>query len=86
VVDIGKPNNRITRGFFTLYMKYVVPLIGAMATKYGLRNPWSMLYKTYSRLPENYKLMQLTEEVIGDTVLTEKSMGSLILLTAEKSP
>lgn len=85
VVDIGKPDNRVTRGFFTLYMKYIVPLIGAMATKYGLRNPWSMLYKTYTRLPENYKLMHLTEKVIGDAVLTEKTMGALILLTAEKS-
>jgi demethylmenaquinone methyltransferase/2-methoxy-6-polyprenyl-1,4-benzoquinol methylase len=84
VIDIGKPDNRVTRDFFKLYMKYVVPLIGSMATKYGLRNPWRMLYKTYVRLPENYKLMHLTERMIGETVLTEKAMGALLLLTAEK--
>jgi demethylmenaquinone methyltransferase/2-methoxy-6-polyprenyl-1,4-benzoquinol methylase len=84
VIDIGKPDNRVTRGFFTLYMKYIVPLIGAMVTKYGLKNPWRMLYKTYTCLPQNYKLMHLTERVIGKAVLTEKAMGSLILLTAEK--
>ena len=86
VVDIGKPNNRVTRGFFALYMKYIVPLISALTTKYGLRNPWRMLYKTYTHLPENYKLLHLTEKVIGCAVLTEKARGSLVILTAEKIP
>lgn len=85
VVDIGKPDNRVTRGFFRLYMKYIVPLISCMATKHGLRNPWGKLFETYNRLPENYKLLHLTDRVIGDSVLTEKAWGSLILLTSEKS-
>lgn len=85
VVDIGKPNNNVIRGFFTLYMKYIVPLISAMTTKHGLRNPWMMLYKTYMRLPENKKLLHLTEKVVGEAVLKEKALGSLVLLTAKNS-
>jgi len=39
VVDIGKPNNPLFRGFFSLYMRYIVLIIGGLAAGYGYRNP-----------------------------------------------
>jgi demethylmenaquinone methyltransferase/2-methoxy-6-polyprenyl-1,4-benzoquinol methylase len=85
VVDIGKPNNKVSRSFFTLYMKYVVPLISGLTTKYGYRNPWRLLYKTYVRLPENTQLLRLTENVFGEAIMKEKALGSLVFLIAENT-
>ena len=84
VIDIGKPNNKIVRGVFSLYMRYVVPLLGGLLTRYGYRNPWSVLYKTYEALPVNGELKSLMMRVLGHTELEERAFGGLVVATAAK--
>ena len=85
VIDIGKPNNRIVRGVFSLYMRYVVPLLGGLLTRYGYRNPWSILYKTYVLLPVNVELESLMGRMLGHAEVEERAFGGLIIASAVKS-
>jgi demethylmenaquinone methyltransferase/2-methoxy-6-polyprenyl-1,4-benzoquinol methylase len=82
VIDIGKPSNRIVSGVFSLYMRYVVPLLGGLLTRYGYRNPWSILYKTYELLPVNGELESLMGRVLGHAEVEERAFGGLIIATA----
>jgi demethylmenaquinone methyltransferase/2-methoxy-6-polyprenyl-1,4-benzoquinol methylase len=85
VIDIGKPDNPIIRGVFSMYMRYIVPIIAGLATKQGHRNPWSILYKTYQLLPPNKDLQHLIENTIGPIEITEPSLGGLIIALADKT-
>jgi len=85
LVDIGKPNNRVLRGFFALYMRYVVPIIGGLAAGYGYRNPWSVLYKTYALLPVNKSLEEMMRKTIGHADVVEIAFGGLVIAVAEKA-
>ena len=86
VVDIGKPDNPIVRGFFSLYMRYIVPILGGLATGYGYRNPWSILHKTYELLPVNRDLRGMMERILGTAQLEELAFGGLIIVIAVKRP
>jgi demethylmenaquinone methyltransferase/2-methoxy-6-polyprenyl-1,4-benzoquinol methylase len=85
IVDIGKPNNPVVRGFFSLYMRYVVPVIGGLVTGRGYRNPWSLLYKTYRLLPANNGLLTMLTRIVGQAELEELALGGLVVAVAEKS-
>jgi demethylmenaquinone methyltransferase/2-methoxy-6-polyprenyl-1,4-benzoquinol methylase len=85
VIDIGKPDNPIIRGVFSIYMRYIVPIIAGLATQQGHRNPWSILYKTYQLLPPNKNLKHLIENTIGPAEITEPSLGGLIIASAYKT-
>jgi len=85
VIDIGKPDNPIIRGVFSLYMRHIVPIIAGLATKYGHRNPWSILYQTYELLPPNKDLQHLIETKIGPTETFELALGGLIVASTEKT-
>jgi demethylmenaquinone methyltransferase/2-methoxy-6-polyprenyl-1,4-benzoquinol methylase len=84
VIDIGKPNNPIIRRVFSLYMRYLVPIIAGLATEHGHINPWSILYKTYQLLPPNKALQHLIENTIGPVETTEPSLGGLLIMLASK--
>jgi demethylmenaquinone methyltransferase/2-methoxy-6-polyprenyl-1,4-benzoquinol methylase len=84
VIDIGKPNNSIVRGVLSLYMRYIVPLLGGLMTHHGYRNPWSLLYKTYELLPVNGELEKLIVRVLGHAEVEERAFGCLIVATAMK--
>lgn len=85
VIDIGKPDNPIIRGIFSLYMRYIVPIIAGLTTKYGHRNPWSILYQTYKLLPPNKDLQHLIETKIGPVETNELVLGGLIVASADKT-
>lgn len=85
IVDVGKPNNPLVRGVFSLYMRYGVPIIGGLAGGYGYRNPWALLYKTYELLPTNGELLDLLRAVFGSARLEERAFGGLIVAIAEKT-
>lgn len=85
VVDIGKPNNPLVRGFFSLYMRYGVPILGGLAGGYGYRNPWSLLYKTYALLPTNEDLLDTLRTMFGSARLEEHAFGGLIVAIAGKA-
>ena len=85
IVDIGKPDNPIYRGFMSIYMKYIVPLIGGLATGQGYRNSWSLLYETFELLPINNRLQKMIEKGLGKACEKELSFGGLVIVIGEKT-
>jgi demethylmenaquinone methyltransferase/2-methoxy-6-polyprenyl-1,4-benzoquinol methylase len=85
IVDIGKPNNPIMRGFFSFYMRYIMPVIGGLVTGRGYRNPWSLLHKTYRLLPINNGLLAMLKRIVGRAELEELALGGLVVAVTEKS-
>jgi len=85
IVDVGKPDNPLVRGFFSLYMRYGVPILGGLAGGYGYRNPWSTLYKTYALLPTNRRLLEALKGVFDSARLEEHAFGGLIVAVADKA-
>lgn len=86
VVDIGKPDNNVVRGFFTLFMRFIVPILGGLKAGYGFRNPWSLLHETYRLLPMNRRLFLLLRRILGRSELEELALGCLVVAVAEKGP
>jgi demethylmenaquinone methyltransferase/2-methoxy-6-polyprenyl-1,4-benzoquinol methylase len=84
VIDIGKPDNPIVQIVFSLFMRYIVPIIAGLVTKYGYRNPWSVLYQTYELLPPNRSLKMLLEKFVGPSETIMMAMGGLIIASATK--
>lgn len=85
VVDVGKPDNPLVRGFFSLYMRYIVPILGGLFGGYGYRNPWGLLYRTYELLPVNGALLAVLRALFGAAVLEEHAFGGLIVALATKT-
>ena len=84
LVDIGKPDNPLLRGFMAVYMKYIVPVIGGLAAGYGYRNPWSVLYETFRLLPTNSSLKQLVEKFMHKVDVFERMLGAQVIFVARK--
>jgi len=84
LVDIGKPDNPLFRGFMGVYMKYIVPIIGGLATGRGYRNPWSILYETYNLLPSNSSLKRLMERYLGRVKMYERMLGAQVVAVTVK--
>jgi demethylmenaquinone methyltransferase/2-methoxy-6-polyprenyl-1,4-benzoquinol methylase len=85
LIDIGKPDIPLFRGFMAVYMKYLVPVIGGLATGRGYRNPWSILYDTYSLLPPNSRLRSLMSQHLGEVEMKERLLGAQVVAVAEKN-
>jgi demethylmenaquinone methyltransferase/2-methoxy-6-polyprenyl-1,4-benzoquinol methylase len=83
VVDVGKPNNRLFRGILFLYMRFIVPLLGGLATGRGYKNPWSLLVKTYELLPINRELEGMMREVFGRAAIEEIALSGLVVGVAK---
>ncbi|MCW4048720.1 MAG: class I SAM-dependent methyltransferase, partial [Candidatus Bathyarchaeota archaeon] len=71
LIDIGKPDNPLLRGFMSVFMRYVVPVMGGLTAGYGYRNPWSVLYKTFELLPSNGMLKALLSRHLMGVVMEE---------------
>lgn len=84
IVDIGKPNNPLFRGLFSLYMRYGVPILGGLAGGHGFRSPWRLLYETYMLLPTNEGLLETLKAVFGSAKLEEHVLGGLVVAFADK--
>ena len=84
IVDIGKPDNPLYRGFMGVYMKYIVPIIGGLATGRGYKNPWSILYDTYRLLPSNSSLKRLMKRYLGEVEMYERMLGAQVVAVAVK--
>ena len=84
IVDIGKPDNSIVRVFLSLYMRFIMPVLGGLASKEKFIAPWKILYETYNRLPRNSKLLDLIEKTFNDAELDELAFGGLVIATANK--
>jgi len=84
LIDIGKPDNPVIRGFMAVFMKYIVPIMAGLVTSYGYRNPWSKLYLTYEKLPLNSALVSIINDNIRVEDRVEKILGALVIILASK--
>lgn len=84
LIDIGKPDNRLIRGFMGIFMRFIVPVMGGLTAGYGHRNPWGILYTTYKYLPSNCDLRSLITKNIGETRASEDLLGGLLIAVAHK--
>jgi demethylmenaquinone methyltransferase/2-methoxy-6-polyprenyl-1,4-benzoquinol methylase len=86
IVDIGKPDNPLTRAGSTLYMRFAVPAIAKIATLGKMRrNPWSKLFQTYSPLSTNQHLLRDVRRRFSNAELREFFMGGVIAVICRKS-
>lgn len=82
IIDIGKPNDAALMSFFSLYLKYIVPIMGGLLTRRGPRNQWSLLYNTYLKLPQNRRLEEYLEAVFNSVYVREFLFGGLVIVLA----
>jgi demethylmenaquinone methyltransferase/2-methoxy-6-polyprenyl-1,4-benzoquinol methylase len=82
LIDIGKPNNWILRGFMGLYMRFLVPILGGLIAGYGFQNPWSVLWKTFDLLPRNRDLCNMMKDIFGNVSFSERAFDSMIIALA----
>ena len=84
LIDIGKPDNPIFRGFMSIFMRFLVPVLGGLIAGYGYRNPWSKLYLTFAKLPPNNTLVSIVEKNIRVVDRIEKMLGALVIILGAK--
>jgi demethylmenaquinone methyltransferase/2-methoxy-6-polyprenyl-1,4-benzoquinol methylase len=84
LIDIGKPDNPIIRGFMSIFMRYVVPILGGLRAGYGYRNPWSKLYLTFAQLPPNNTLVSIVKANVSVVDRMEKILGALLIILGVK--
>jgi len=86
VVDIGKPDNAILRGFIGFYIKHGMPILSSLATRRRVRgNPFLMIVPTFNRLVSNQTLLQSVQNIFHQAELRPIMLGGLIIIQAEKS-
>ena len=84
LIDIGKPDNRLIRGFMGVFMRFIVPIMGGLTAGYGHKNPWGILFSTFKLLPSNGDLRHLIEKKIGEVKSSEDLFGGLLIAVAHK--
>ena len=84
LIDIGKPDNPIFRGFMSVFMRFFVPIIGGLVAGYGYPNPWSKLFLTFAKLPTNNVLVSIVEKNILVVDRIEKILGALVIILGVK--
>jgi demethylmenaquinone methyltransferase / 2-methoxy-6-polyprenyl-1,4-benzoquinol methylase len=86
VVDIGKPDNAILRGFIGFYIKHGMPILSSLATRRRVHgNPFLMIVPTFNRLVSNQTLLQSVQNIFHQAELRPIMLGGLIVIQAEKS-
>ena len=84
LIDIGKPDNPFFRGFMSVFMKFIVPVLGGLVAGYGYRNPWSKLYLTFAKLPPNNVLVSIVNLHVKVVDRIEKIFGALVIILGAK--
>jgi demethylmenaquinone methyltransferase/2-methoxy-6-polyprenyl-1,4-benzoquinol methylase len=83
IVDIGKPDNILSRTFVTFYLKYILGIIAySVSGKSGLR--FKTLYGTFLRWPKNSVLNELLLNRFSKVKFTKKMFGGAIVVVAYK--
>jgi demethylmenaquinone methyltransferase/2-methoxy-6-polyprenyl-1,4-benzoquinol methylase len=83
IVDLGKPDNFLTRFVISFYLKYVLGILAfGVAGRMGLK--FRTLYGTYQRWPKNSDLCTLLNEKFSKVEFNTKLMGGAIIVTAYK--
>ena len=83
IVDLGKPDNPITRFGVSFYLKIILPIVAyAAGGKLGLK--FATLYGTYRVWPKNKKLESLLLERFSKVEFDKDIMGGAIMVAAYK--
>ena len=86
IVDIGKPDNPVTRELVSLYIRHLMPRLALVLIRRRIKgNPFWMIVPTFDRLLTNRKLRSLTSSRFGPSRLSEFMLGGLILVSAVRS-
>ena len=83
IVDLGKPDNPLTRFGVSFYLKIILPIVAyAAGGKLGLK--FATLYGTYRLWPKNKKLETLLLERFSKIEFDKDMMGGAIMIAAYK--
>ena len=83
IVDLGKPDNPITRFGVSFYLKIILPIVAyAAGGKLGLK--FATLYGTYQLWPKNKKLESLLLEKFSKIEFDKDLMGGAIMVAVYK--
>jgi len=83
VVDLGKPDDAITRAGVSFYLRCILPIIAfSVGGRLGLK--FGTLYGTYKRWPQNKKLEGLLLEKFSRVEFEKDMMGGAIMVAAFK--
>ncbi|HEX5905166.1 MAG TPA: class I SAM-dependent methyltransferase [Candidatus Nitrosocosmicus sp.] len=83
IVDLGKPDNFMSRALVTIYLKYFLVVVAFLtAGKQGL--PFRTLYGTYLKWPKNNDLKQLLSKRFSKVDFSKKLLGGAIIVIAYK--
>lgn len=85
IADLGKPDGRLRSEIIGLYLKLAVPLITSLVTRWVRRNPWKLLYYTYTYLPPTSIYRKLVEKIFGKALVIKFLMGAAIIMVGEKN-
>ena len=79
VVDLGKPDAAFMRHLIGIYWRYFVPLLAVI--RVGRRGMfYSVLYKTYRKLPENGVLKAKLQALFRRVEVLEKMSGATVII------
>jgi demethylmenaquinone methyltransferase/2-methoxy-6-polyprenyl-1,4-benzoquinol methylase len=79
VVDLGKPDAALMRHLVGIYWRYFVPLLALV--RVGKRGRfYSVLYKTYRKLPENGVLKAKLQALFKEVEVLEKMGGATVII------
>lgn len=83
MVDLGKPDNPISRWAIGIYWRYIVGLMAFLiAGRKGLL--FSALFTTYKKLPPNKQLRELLSQTFPKVNFIAKMGGGVVIIRSEK--
>jgi demethylmenaquinone methyltransferase / 2-methoxy-6-polyprenyl-1,4-benzoquinol methylase len=83
IVDLGKPDNFISRILVSIYLKYFLAILAfSVAGKKGI--PFKTLYGTFLRWPKNQDLNNKLSKSFSKVEFKKKLLGGSIVVVAHK--
>jgi demethylmenaquinone methyltransferase/2-methoxy-6-polyprenyl-1,4-benzoquinol methylase len=83
IVDLGKPDNFISRFLVSVYLKYFLAILAfSVAGKKGI--PFKTLYGTFLRWPKNQDLNNILSKSFSKVEFKKKILGGSIVVVAYK--
>ena len=83
IVDLGKPDNHLTRAGVSFYLRVILPMVAVLAGgRLGLK--FAALYDTFKLWPQNKKLESLLLEKFTRVEFDTAMMGGAVMVAAYK--
>ncbi len=83
IVDIGKPDNALSRFGVSVYIRYILGILAFFAAgSLGLK--FRAIYGTYKRLPKNAELDKMLKEKFSRVEFETRMMGGAVIVAAYK--